>query len=327
MKAIIESYGVDATALAKDCGLPPQALILDNMIVSAVAFNDYLDAASRACNNRYLSLEISLAQGWDSLGTIWRNIRAATTLLEAFELMSLHIQRYSPSLTSYIKKEKQGVYLCFEIRWLNNKVKLLEQREILAVELCLAATCTEIRKLQGQHWRPTYTQFRHNIPENPKPLQAVFGDKISFNQDCNALFFTNEECETPIPPGWWTEHEVIHPELSQAALEKISIIMLADRIIRKISSEQSCSIEDVAQQLDMPVRTLQNKLKREGTCYQELLDQVRLESAVHYLRDSQLSVAEISERLNFAETAVFSRFFKKHIGLSPNQMRRELRNN
>jgi hypothetical protein len=55
-----------------------------------------------------------------------------------------------------------------------------------------------------------------------------------------------------------------------------------------------CSKQGVASALNMITRTLQNKLDRAGTSYQELLDSTRRELAREYLEQETLSVSEVA---------------------------------
>ncbi|MBW1996657.1 MAG: helix-turn-helix transcriptional regulator [Deltaproteobacteria bacterium] len=72
----------------------------------------------------------------------------------------------------------------------------------------------------------------------------------------------------------------------------------------------------------MSARTLQLKLRAENTCYQTLLDELRKDIAVNYLRRRELSVAEISYFLGFSEPRSFSRTFKRWTGITPGEFRK-----
>jgi hypothetical protein len=63
------------------------------------------------------------------------------------------------------------------------------------------------------------------------------------------------------------------------------------------------------------------KLKAHGTSYQMLLDDVRQELAIWYLRQTDLSVEAIAERLGYSDTSNFSRTCKRWFGLTPRQIR------
>ena len=89
-------------------------------------------------------------------------------------------------------------------------------------------------------------------------------------------------------------------------------------LLRQLKSE-SPGIEVVADHLSMSVRSLQMKLKEEGTSYQKLLNAVRKNLAIAYLRERKISKGEIAYLLGFSEISVFSRTFKKWTGKSPTE--------
>lgn len=79
-------------------------------------------------------------------------------------------------------------------------------------------------------------------------------------------------------------------------------------------------IEVVAEQMAMSVRSLQMKLKEEGTSYQKILNSVRQSLAIAYLKqEPRVSKGEIAHMLGFSEISVFSRTFKKWTGKSPSE--------
>ncbi len=84
-------------------------------------------------------------------------------------------------------------------------------------------------------------------------------------------------------------------------------------------SKQKLGIEVVAEDLSMSVRSLQMKLKDEGTSYQKLLNWIREQIAIASLKEKNYTKGEISELLGFSEISVFSRTFKKWTGKSPSE--------
>jgi AraC-like DNA-binding protein len=71
----------------------------------------------------------------------------------------------------------------------------------------------------------------------------------------------------------------------------------------------------------MSRRTLQRRLAGDGTGLSDIVDAVRADLALSYLRDSRLSVTEISEILQFSETSALSRAVVRWHGASPRTIR------
>lgn len=83
----------------------------------------------------------------------------------------------------------------------------------------------------------------------------------------------------------------------------------------------SLSIEAVAGNFNVSVRTLQRKLKDEGASYLQIVEEVRKSLAIHYMRNSTSSVKEISTILGYAEPSAFVRAFKKWTRKTPTDYR------
>jgi len=81
-------------------------------------------------------------------------------------------------------------------------------------------------------------------------------------------------------------------------------------------------IAEVAQHLQVPVRTLQRRLQAQGLSYSVLVDSVRLALAEQYLADPAISLAQLAMRLGFSEQSAFTHAFKRWTQETPNAWRR-----
>ena len=84
------------------------------------------------------------------------------------------------------------------------------------------------------------------------------------------------------------------------------------------------SLHDVSAHFDTPVRTLRRKLSLENTSFRELLDQLRTEVAIKYLRDTEMTIDDIAHALGFSETTNFRHAFRRWKQTSPQEFRRAL---
>ena len=85
------------------------------------------------------------------------------------------------------------------------------------------------------------------------------------------------------------------------------------------------SIGRIGSRLGLSPRTLQRRLEVEGVTFQGILEQVRRELALRYLTSTQLSLAEISALLAYADISAFGRAFRRWIGSSPTSFRQQQR--
>ena len=77
------------------------------------------------------------------------------------------------------------------------------------------------------------------------------------------------------------------------------------------------SMGAVALDLAMSTRTLQRRLRVEGTTFRRILNATRRSLALHYVSESDLSAGEISFLLGYEDTRSFYRAFHAWTGKTP----------
>ena len=80
-------------------------------------------------------------------------------------------------------------------------------------------------------------------------------------------------------------------------------------------------INQVASMLHVSESTLRRRLKDESTNFRAICDEVRNVLACQYLCTTKLTVSEIANLLDYAETVSFRRAFVRWNGTTPSQYR------
>ncbi|MDQ1232876.1 two-component system response regulator YesN [Paenibacillus sp. SORGH_AS306] len=84
------------------------------------------------------------------------------------------------------------------------------------------------------------------------------------------------------------------------------------------------TLEKLADVLQVSPTYLSRLMKRElGHSFIHVLVQIRIQKAVHLLKETELSILEIALQVGYDSQHYFSTAFKKMIGVSPNQYRRD----
>ena len=89
-------------------------------------------------------------------------------------------------------------------------------------------------------------------------------------------------------------------------------------IYRSLPSGKTCA-KDVARELALSPRTLQRKLKEEGTTYKKVSEDVRKVLAQRYLKSGKHHLDEVAYLTGFANQPAFSRAYKGWTGRSPSE--------
>ena len=77
----------------------------------------------------------------------------------------------------------------------------------------------------------------------------------------------------------------------------------------------------MAEELNMSRSTLYRRLQDEDYCYQTIIADFRRDQAMQHLKQTDLTICEIAEKLGFSDDSNFRRAFKKWTGTSPAESR------
>ena len=83
------------------------------------------------------------------------------------------------------------------------------------------------------------------------------------------------------------------------------------------------SVDEVASQLATSTRTLSRGLQDVGTSYQRILDEVRKEMSIEYLRNSNLPIEEVAALIGYSDPSNFRKAFRRWTSHAPSYYREE----
>ena len=117
---------------------------------------------------------------------------------------------------------------------------------------------------------------------------------------------------------------IVHSEDSQNLKTSASkYVELAENYINE-NIENHIKIDDVSSHLGLSRGYLRNIFfDHKGISPQEYMMQKRMETAMSFLKGSDLSIGEIAEKCGYSDILQFSRIFKKRIGISPSEYRKQ----
>lgn len=83
------------------------------------------------------------------------------------------------------------------------------------------------------------------------------------------------------------------------------------------------TLDQLAQRINMPERTIRRKLTAEGTSYKDILSAIREQRALAMIAAKNLSMKKIAEKLGYSEVASFYHAFKTWTGKTPANYRKK----
>lgn len=181
------------------------------------------------------------------------------------------------------------------------------------------------RQLTGLDLVPLQMGFQHPNPEDLSAYHRLFRCPLAFEQPVNEMRLDAALIQHPLTqadPGLSSILDRHAEELLARLPQSESLLDSVNRLISQELRGGDPSLTAIAQQLGYAPRTLQRKLEEAGTSYHTLLDEMRRELSIYYLREAQIAISEVAFLLGFSETSAFHRAFRRWMGVSPGEFRR-----
>ncbi len=180
-----------------------------------------------------------------------------------------------------------------------------------------------IRQITGREDRLVAVHLPFRQPEDVGPFVRAFRAPLLFNQHQAGLVLDRKALSDPVNPNESVPFDVwlrraLNNTPMPAGVWK-SRVLHALRPLMLVGQGRAPA---VATHLGISTRSLNRYLEHEGTTFQTLLDDVRFTTACELLALTDLSVAEVSDALLFANHSALVGAFRRWSGMTPTEWRR-----
>lgn len=155
-------------------------------------------------------------------------------------------------------------------------------------------------------------------------FEALLPNGICFGQPHNRLVFPASQLDLPLVMA-----DPLAARLAREQCKRVLNSLVGGRksftsLVRELAYDEAlgfCRMEEVAEKLHMSERTLQRQLAEEQQTFKGIVEKLREEKAALLLKQKDLSISLIAERLGYTDVANFTRAFKRWQGKTPSQYR------
>jgi len=279
-----------------------------------------LSAIFRYCmeriHNPNLAIELGQSIPYQSLGLLGYLLLNTKTLGEMIEKFNTYQKLISNHLKFNFSQDKE--YYKFAIYINENRYIPVPS---FHAEVHLSSILNILSQILGKKVLPSKAHFAYAKQNESYP--QIFGDNIYYEQEENSIFFKKESLNIPVDnanPAMLGFFEA----QANTILEQMSHSSWYSKVKKEILKnigDRDISIGQVASNLNLSVRTLQNYLKAEDKSFREALESVRQKLSLHYILHTKLDDVSISIFLGYSEVSSFYRAFKKWHAQTPKAIR------
>lgn len=323
---VVGAYAQAAIDEAGARGLSPQALGLAAAMPAELSVSQYielLESAARRCGDPAFGLHVGERMRPATFATYAHVVLSAPSFGEAIR----HTQRFEGlahdlGRTELLRDGATAIY-----RWHCPWLELLPSRHlpesVVAGIVCFAnwLACARLPLIE--------VAFAH--AQDPAVAEAeyqrLFAAPVRFGAAVTEARFPAAVLEIGIPNADARLLPLVERHAESLLAEREAEMRLDQRVLtarRALAqglAQEAISLSDTARALGLAPRTLQRHLAQAGTSHAQLLDAVRRELALGYLRDPNLSLTEIAFLLGYREQSSFTHAFRAWHGCSPQQWR------
>ena len=200
-------------------------------------------------------------------------------------------------------------------------------------EFAIASMCAMVRQLLDPRWSPVEVEFEHDVSVRRTRLSRYFGARVSGGGVSNAIVIANHDLRQPLPwrmgPLDATTLPVLERHLltllhEENAPNRSCAESAAIQVARRLG-RAPVTVEAIAKDLNLSVRTLRRRLAAEDTSFRSILQGQRLAKLEGIMTSGPRPLAALAFRLNYSDPSVLSRAFKNWTGKTLTQRRRKSR--
>lgn len=315
----VHELGEDPREIIKKSGIDLQPLRQGNYDISYVCLAQLLEftAEELACPDFGMRMARHPKQR-NYFGPVAVGMRNARTWGEALNFIVDYVRAHSSTVAVRLEHDAESCTTFYGSEVLIDGV--LASRQALEYDSLICSL--NLLALTGGKARPRAILFRHQPLSPPKVYRQYFGCEVRFNQFANGLVFSNRDFSVPIVRPDHEQFEIAAATIETNSRDFVPSMQARLRalLILNVGDEDFTSIA-AAERLNLHPRTMQRRLKAEGTTFEKIRDEVRRDIAMLYLRQHDLAVSRVAEHLGFAETSVLSRSCRRWFGASAREMR------
>ncbi|MBS0322059.1 MAG: AraC family transcriptional regulator [Proteobacteria bacterium] len=313
LPALIRQLGGDPAALCAEAGVALERFDAPDHWIPFAGLGRLLEITAARVGCEHVGLLAGRAFQLDNLGITGQFALNAPSVREAARLFMVYQHLNSEAAVAFIS-ERDGIA---DLVWAVYAEHPPGLRYIYGAAMVAVYNC--MRRLVGPDWAPLEATFAFSRPVDVEPYQRQFRTPLRFGAEATSFRFKASYLDRPVEGA---DRSRLRELQATAARAPAPIAQQVLRALRTLFASGSVSGNAVAAILMMHRRTLNRRLRDEGTTFQALLHAVRDDVARQLLAETDLAVDDIAAALGYSSASAFTRSFHAWSGTTPRHWRR-----
>jgi len=314
-----EQSGISMQPLLKEQSLSVEVITTPSARMAAAQYAQLLLEVDRKTDDEGFWFQFGKQLDFPAFEALGQVMLCCDTLYQAMHLLAKYYQLLSCG--SEVVCVDEGGDLCLTIY---RQGDIESRASLIRSELLVSVIFNGILESLADRGDKIHFEFDYAKPSYV-PLYYEY-----LNRNC---VFSATQSKVVIPAEY-LQSPGLRPN---PVLLEISVKQ-CDQLLEQLQSHQSVSAqvrtliaaipghypsaEQVSQKAGLSARTLSRRLKQQGTSFQQLVNEVKIQRAINYLQTTEMSIEEVATLMGFSDSANFRRAFVNLTGMLPSHYRR-----
>ena len=309
---LVNDKGISRDKLLAGSTLSPRQLQFGETVDEA-SFNALCCRAVELTGEASLGVQFGCRLGINTLGVVGQALMSCRNLEQTLEVMFTYLRIVAPSARVSFRRKGELCMLSYEVPE-HSPISPHFFTEAFAASIQVSA-----RFLLNGPIPDAEQYFDFSTPDHGVVFADIFAVPVHYNGTESGIFFPQQALVLPISTASPAAAEIYRTQCELQLKELGVNASYADKIKARLQnySEHFPTAAELAATLNTSERSLRRHLSAEGRTYQKILDEVRAELACNFLKDTDLSIAEIGHRVGIQDVTNFRRTFRRWTGVTP----------
>lgn len=317
--------GADLRPLLEASGQSEFELCQEDSTLEARQFNAVIKATIDATKDPFFGLHLGESMNMTAAGLVAQITQTSETVLQGLQYACDFAQLACSSLPMALTEKSNHYKLTMTPEPLWAKDSDLAVRH--TVDGTIVFTINEFHELTRRHHYPIKIELPFSRPPSTAEYERLFQCPVAFNQKEIALYFEKRHLHEKVVTSDYNLLRILvaHAEERIASINQQRGFYEEVKVsVANLIKPEFPTIDQVASHLNLSVRTLQRRLSEEGHTFKEIIESLRRDFALSYLKKPELSINDIAYLLSYTDASAFIRSFKRWEKMTPNEYRKTL---
>ena len=310
----LRQYGVSPAPHLRAAKLPEALLDHDDRLIPALGLWRFAGTTARDTGIAALGLDAGMVPVADH-GEFGTRVIYAPNLYQAVQTFCREARAEYSRADFYLERDGETAWFCRGP--IDGAAHERQQVELYVLMLMIQT----VRMALGSGWRPATLHLQSTDERGLADVELLRRANTRFGAQRTAMAVPVSALDAGIARRVASGASRGRAGASDSGELPTDLVGSLRHLLKDAIRNRPPSVEFAAEMAGASVRTLQRQLKLEGLTYSQLLEQVRLQSAVPMLQDGRLKITDIAYELGYLQPAHFTRAFQRWLGISPREYR------